>query len=55
MEEQDLPVSLQGALNSFALSEAEDSMEHNLCHTHAYWEDLMWQMAELRTSLHWLR
>ena len=41
MEEQDLPVSPQGALCSFSLSEAEDNMEHNLHHTHAYKEDLM--------------
>ena len=45
MEEQDLTVSPQSALCSFALSEAEDSMECNLHCTHAYWEDSMWQMV----------
>ena len=41
MEEQDLTVFPQGALSSAALSGAMDSMEHNLHHTPAYWEDLM--------------
>ena len=45
MEEQDMAVYHQGALSTFALSEAEDNMEHNLHHTCAYQEDLMWQMA----------
>ena len=44
-EEQDLATVHWGALSSFALSEAEDSMKHNLQHTHAYWEDLLWQVA----------
>ena len=45
MEEPDLSVAPQCALSSFTLSEADDSMEHNLHHTQAYWEDLMLQMA----------
>ena len=45
MEEQDLDVAPQSALSSFTLSEAEDSMELNLWCTHAYQEDLLWQMA----------
>ena len=45
MEEQDQAVSPQGALSSFALTEAADSMKHNLHLTNAYWEDLMQQMA----------
>ena len=45
MEDPDLSVAPQGALSSVALSEAEDSMDHNLHHTCAYQEDLMWQIA----------
>ena len=41
MEEHDMAVAPPSALSSFAFSEAEDSMEHNLQCTLAYWEDLM--------------
>ena len=41
MEQQNLAVSPQGVLSSFALNEDEDSMECNLHCTHAYWEGLM--------------
>ena len=45
IEEQDLAVTHQCALSSFALSEAEDSMECNLRHAYAYQENLMCLMA----------
>ena len=45
MEKQCLAVSHQGSLSYVALCEAEASMKHNLHHTQAYQEDLMWQVA----------
>ena len=45
MEDKDFTSAHQSSLKSFALSRAEDSLECNLLHIHACWEDLLWQMA----------
>ena len=47
-----MSVAPQGVLSSVPLSEAEGNMKHNLCHTQAYQEDLLQQMAAAETSLH---